>query len=253
MPYLGLEKILADKKIPAIDNVSVLREIESRRPGRFQWSDLPQIKSNVLLHESAHGIAEDLLSRFKNLHAGNGVRPGVLRLIMAESLANTVEALANIAHATPEDRIFNEMNSYAQMGKKTQESFIRAIESFGADSVFRLLWLSYLFSNALHEGLSGGVFGQVLERAVPDETLRRRASGAGELRRVSEYAFELSMTFRIQTTGFYCAMQGLGNGDVRQLMNFDVLAPLPGEKVSPVRDFLSDAQARLSMALAKSL
>lgn len=243
MPYLGLDDILENSRIFVVDNVSALREIERRRPGRFQWQDLPRPKANYVLHESAHLLAERALGKAWE----GGERTRLARLLLAESFANTLDAWANLANGDPELRAFHELNSYAEMNKKTHTSFLRARETFGARPLFRTLLVTYVRSNALAEGLAGADLRRVLGVAFEDEALARRAQGDANFRRVIDYAFELSMTFRVQTTGFYCAWLGLGSGDVHRLLAFDVLEEVLGH--SGFRPFLAQLEDALDQSL----
>lgn len=243
MPYLGLDDILANKRIFVVDNVSVLREIERRRPGRFQWQDLPRPRANHVLHESAHVLAEAALGRAWE----GGERIRVARLLLAESLANTVDAWANLANADADLRAFHDLNSYAEMNKKTHAAFLRAREAFGGPACFRALLLAYVQANALAEGLAGAELRHVLELVFTDEGPRRRAGSDASFRRLIDYAFELSMTFRVQTTGFYGALHGLGTGDVYRLLDFDVLGEVTGH--AGFWPFLAQVESALDGAL----
>ena len=61
--------------------------------------------------------------------------------------------------------------------------------------------------------------------------------------RLFNHAFELSMDFRLQTTGFYCQMRGL-KADIFQLVNID-LAQLV-TKTQVIQTFLKQAEPLLT-------
>lgn len=235
LPLAALDAILKERKIPYFDNVSVLREIENKSPGKFQVEELVHVKANYVLHEACHCLADTAL---------RGVRPGApglspeqrkaLALMLAESFANAVEALANIPNTTPELRFFHESNSYIIHDRKTAAAFQHALDILGERNAYRLLFLAYLHSNYLTT-LTPKQYPELIDSVLPPGEARRKAQDSPHVRKMVQYAFELSMAFREQTTGFYLAHAGI-KGDARQLFRVDLLALYRDGDL--VRDFL---------------
>lgn len=223
LPLAALDAILKRKQIPYFDNVTVLREIENKSPGKFQIEELVHVKPNYVLHESCHCIADTALRKISA--EAPGLSPDqrrALALMMAESFANTVEALANVPNSTPELRFFHDSSSYIIHDRKTSNAFQHAIEILGQRDAFRLLFVAYLHSNFLMT-LSPKQYPELLETVLPAGEARRKALDSPHVRKMVQYAFELSMSFREQTTGFYLAHEGI-KGDLRQLFRVDLLA-----------------------------
>lgn len=245
LPYASLGAILEKRKVPYFDNVSVLREIESKHPGKFLVDELVQVKSNYVLHEASHCVAHELLkglvldakgSTAKSLSAEESK---ALRLMMTESFANSVEALANTFNGTPELRFFHSVNSYCIHDKKAAVSFKQAIDLVGIKAAFRLLFVAYLYSNCLHSELSRTQFQDLLTLTLDDVEVLRKALDSPHVRKLVYYAFELNSDFRFQTSGFYLAYSGLAL-DVRKLSQIDLLGILRG--APSMRDFLQKTQ-----------
>jgi hypothetical protein len=140
---------------------------------------------------------------------------------MAEAFANTVESMANGPNDTPEKRIFYELNSYAIHTKKVNQTLEHVIELLGKKLTFRLIYISYLFSNCLFPELNTKAFHQVLDLIIDNDGLRKKAMDSAHVRRVFNHAFQLSMDFRLQTTGFFCAYSGI-NTELTKLLNIDI-------------------------------
>ena len=226
LPYASLGLILEKRLVPYFDNVTVLREIEASHPRKFLVDELVQVKANYTLHESSHCIAHEVLKTI-SLEAKGLSRDEAqaLRLLMTESFANSVEALANTLNETPELRFFHSVNSYSIHDKKAAVSFKHAIDLVGVRDAYRLLYVAYLFSNCLHAEINRTQFSELLSLTIKDEETRRKALDSPHVRKLVAYAFELSRDFRIQTTGFYLAYAGI-KIDVRNLAKIDILSLL---------------------------
>ena len=240
-PYASLPQILKAKKVPYCDNTSVLKEIESLHPKRFTCAELIKVKSNYTLHESSHCIADHYLEKITagaylsktNLSSDS---KKVFRFIMAESFANSVESFANVFNSTAEQKLFYELNSYVTLNRKVHLALESFIGQFGSKKAFELIYVSYLYSNCLQTPPSSKLFQRILATLFTNETQQKKASQLAATRKVFDYAFELDIDFRMQTTGFFCAYMGF-NAPLEKLLNIDILEVLT--KTTVVQDFLS--------------
>lgn len=222
LPYASLNSILKEKKVPYFDNVTAVKEIENLHPGLFTCNDIIKVKPNYTLHESSHCIVDHFL---KDIHledtALSSEGKKAFKLILAEAFANTVESLANLPNSTIEQRLFFELNSYAIHTKKVNQSLQQATELLGPKLTFHLVYISYLYSNCLFPELPTKAFQSVLELIIEDSALLKKAKDSQGVRKLFNHAFELSMDFRLQTTGFYCAYSGIKT-DILKLLNIDI-------------------------------
>ncbi len=240
-PYASLPQILERKKVPYSDNVSVLRGIESQHPKRFTCNELIKVKSNYTLHESSHCVADHYLHKITTGTYLSQIKMPLeskkaFRWIMAESFANAVESFANAFCTTPEHRLFFELNSYVTHSKKVNSPLQQCLDLLGLKHTFSIIYVSYLYSNCLLPEPSHKQFLQILEILIADGHLRKKASEAAGVRKVFAHGFELSLDFRIQTTGFFCAFMGVDT-PIEKLLSIDLLQLL--QKTKCVQDFLS--------------
>lgn len=222
LPYASLNAILKEKKVPYFDNVTVLKEIEAKHPGRFTCNDIIKVKPNYTLHESSHCVVDHFL---KDVHLNDTTLPAegklAFKLVMAEAFANTVETLANLSNDSVEQRLFYELGSYAIHTKKVNQMLQQATDVLGPKLTFHLVYISYLYSNCLFPEPNNKAVNYILDLLIPDETTRKKAMDSQSVRKLFNHAFELSLDFRVQTTGFYCAFSGLKT-DINQLLNIDI-------------------------------
>lgn len=243
-PYASLPQILKAKKVPYSDNVTVLREIEKLHPKRFTCAELIKVKSNYTLHESSHCVADHYLEKIVNGQYLNNIKlqpdsKKAFRFIMAESFANAVESIANVYNVEPEQRLFYELNSYVTHSKKINSSLQQSVDLIGPLQTFSLIYISYLYSNCLLPEPSAKQFQQILEFVVPEISLQKKAHDSASLRKLFSHGFELSLDFRLQTTGFFCVYSGI-NTALDKLLKIDVLEILKNSNC--VQDFLSGTQ-----------
>ncbi len=244
LPYASLPQILKHKKVPYFDNVSVLREIEKEHPLQFTCEELVKVKSNYTLHESSHCVADYYLkqiSQSKKLQF-NFRYPDCKKaffLVMAESFANTVESMANVYNTTAEQRLCYELNSYVTHNKKVSTNLQDCLHLIGEKNTFSLIYISYLYSNCLKQEPSAKVLEAILQFLTGDVAVVKKSMDSQLARKVFNHAFELSLDFRLQTTGFFCALSGI-DIPLLKLFDFDILEILKTD--SCVKDFLSLTQ-----------
>lgn len=243
-PYASLPQILKANKVPYSDNVTVLREIEKLHPKRFTCAELIKVKSNYTLHESSHCVADFYLEKITSGQylSKINLQPDskkAFRFIMAESFANSVESIANVYNTQPEQRLFYELNSYVTHSKKINSSLQQTVDLIGPRQTFALIYISYLYSNCLLSEPSAKQFQQILEVIITDTQLRKKAGDSASLRKLFSHGFELSLDFRLQTTGFFCTYSGI-NTPLEKLFKIDVLEIL--KNFNCVQNFLSSTQ-----------
>ena len=241
LPYASLPFILKEKKVPYFDNVSVLQDIESLHPNLFICEELIKVKANYTLHESSHCLASQFLKNYAAESLGQisylqSESRQVFKIILAESFANTVESFANLYNQTSEQRLFYELNSYINHNKKMNSSLLQSCELLGKKSTFDLMFISYLYANCLYPELPQKLYSNILELVINDSVIFKKAIDSSAPRKVFNHASQLSLDFRVQTTGFFCAYSGYKT-PLNQLLKIDILEIL--EKTKVVQNFLN--------------
>ncbi len=243
MPFLSLDEILKQKKVPYFDNVTPIEFIENTHPKLFRCEEIIKPKTNHALHESSHCLAEEYLKSVNtNAQFLSREQNITLKMILAEAFANTVESVCNSWNTTAQLRLFYEMNSYIIHYKKINQALTETIELIGLKNTFALVYLSYVTSNCLVNEISptnlNKLVGGYFEPLVSEIILKNKCTS-----RLFNHAFELSMDFRLQTTGFYCQMQGL-KADIFQLVNIDLVQLVT--KTQVIQTFLKQAEPLLT-------
>ncbi len=248
MPFLSLPEILKQKKVPYFDNTTPLQLIEKAHPQKFRCEEIIKPKTNHMLHESSHCLAEeylkkialkiDFLSKEQNL---------TLQMIMAESFANTVESVCNYWNTTAEQRLLFEMNSYVIHYKKISQALSETIDLMGIKNTFAFIYISYLCSNCLLNEISQNQFTKLVQSFFDSDISEIILKNKSCLK-IFNHAFELSMDFRLQTTGFYCQMAGL-KADLFKLVDIDLVMLMT--KTRTVQNFLSQSEHLMSNIVRK--
>jgi hypothetical protein len=239
MPFLSLTEILKQKKVPYFDNVSPIQKIEKLHPRKFKCEDIIKPKTNHVLHESAHCVAEEYLSRLNfKIDFISKEQNIALRMIMAESFANTVESVSNFWNTSAEQRLFFEMNSYIIYYKKISHALNETVNLIGFKNAFDLIYISYLHSNLLLNEMTASQFQRVVS-AFFDSKTAELISNSKAPAKIFNHAFELSMDFRLQTTGFYCQIIGL-KSDLFELVHIDIVQLLKNSMI--VQSFLKQSE-----------
>ncbi len=219
MPFASLPQILAQKKIPYFDNVSILKKLESENPQQFNYYGIPPVRRNYLLHESCHCLAETLLKKVNlNSVVKDPEQQKALKLVMGESLANTAEALAHALNPSDEQKLFYEINSYLVFDPKENQELMKAVKLIGYPSLFRLMYCSYLYSNCLFDSIKDKDFKKLVEFSITDKKLKINPAGLKVLRKVFNRSFQLNEDFRFGTTNFYFTLAGV-QGDLFELLD----------------------------------
>ena len=225
--FASLEAILASGRIPYCDNVTILRELERRRPHQFRLSDVFELTSNYVLHESAHFIADRLYRPDGELAGPDpelaATRGQMIGVNLAESFANAVELVTRLGIETVvADRILDQ-NSYMRGRPRIAPSFRELVACVGSRGAFRILLLGYLHANMLHDQLPADRLAGVVELAAPGFVDNPDAALLAS--RVMPACFRLNPGFRQLTQAFYLTFMGIET-PLERTLDFDFFATI---------------------------
>lgn len=229
-PLLQLEDILQKRVLPYADNSSVFDSLSTNSREALTWEDVDgNLRRNFVFHEASHGIARDLMEKHGwGRLKGTGIevqRDQVLRALFEESCANAVELLGALEVSDPVHRAFYETNSYICMFQD-RTHLARAAESIGFRVLFKFMVFSYLQANFLRTNFEDRDFLHML-------AMSREGEWSGEekktLRALGKIAFQLSLRFREQTTGFHLRLVGIQT-PIGELFAFDFMSQLKKKK-----------------------
>lgn len=215
MPFNELDVIVRQKKIPYVPSAKMLREIEAKRPGVFTTDEM-RTPESYHLHEAAHVVAEDAC-------AGLSLRSRddqVLKTILCESFANTVDALACVPANNELHRFFIEQNCYMKPRKTAMEAMQRLIDRLGFRFTFMLTLSSYLHANFLRESTSPEMITDLAKRLAPEATLTTKLMK--DALTISRLGDKLDPLFRVQTTSMYFKLIGFDD-DIYDILDFDFM------------------------------
>lgn len=211
LPLSQLENILQSKCIPYSDNVSVLKDLESKYPESTEWDDIADnLKRNFIFHETCHAVA-----RSEGVSATRTAQEQVLQMLLEESYANTCELLGVIDAVETAEQIFYEVNSYTSLFDERSD-LKKAVQAVGAESFFIFMMLSYLHSNFLYEKLNESEMNRILNFSNID------FSKSKKLKHLSYICFTLDERFKFITTNFYMRLHGLKLSKA-DLLDFDFM------------------------------
>lgn len=210
LPLLTLHRIIQDKVIPYSDNRSPLarlmaRDPEASLPASFIESN---IKRNYTLHEAAHCIASTVFQLNAALPASTGGsdrKMFVVREILSEAFANSVETLAAAVDPSPIPAFMFSLNSYMRGSAEGKDVLDTARRVFGDDLALLLLFLCYFEANlTLREPTEAETLAMLAAAGVPlsldlDTELIARLMNIG---------FELNRSFRESTALTYFSLLG---------------------------------------------
>lgn len=234
LPLHSLSEITANKTIPYIPGGRLLQEVENKCPQVLTTEDLT-IPESHQLHEAAHVIAEHL---FQKGFAIENDQIKVLKTILCESFANTVDALPWIFVDSNQHRFFLEYNSYMQPIPPHLALLKRMSKEMGLGFTAMMTLVSYLHSNFLVETISPKWIELIAEKYAPNVKLNPKI--IKDCHSMMKMAERLDPLFRVQTTQMYFKLQGYKK-DIHQLLNFpfmkvfienDAFAKVSGKMVS---------------------
>lgn len=234
LPFHELNKIVETKKIPYIASAKMLAELDSRRPHVLNLEDV-EVPESYHLHESAHVIAEEL---FKNTELKNK-EERLLKTILCESFANTVDALSCL-HAVEDEMhlFFLQNNCYMKPDLEDMEALNRITERLGSKLCFILVLFAYVHSNFLQDSFSEETMRDLVRQYAPDVKFNEELMVDFEtIRQMSE---KLDPRFRFQTTALYLKLEGI-EGDIMDVLNFPFMSVI---KSNPSFQIVIDAMEK---------
>ncbi len=212
LPFHELANIVSSKKIPYVPSGRMLADVEKRRPETFGIEDV-RMPESYHLHEAAHVIAEHL---FADVVVKDD-QEKILKILMCESFANTVDALACVPADTDIHRFFLEHNCYMHPRKKIMDVMSRLTEVMGFRFTFMLTYFSYLHANFLQKGLTKTRIAELAEDYAPG--IAMGAKVAKDTQALIGVGEKLDPQFRTITTGGFLKLEGF-KGDVLEILNF---------------------------------
>jgi len=236
MPFCELPNIVAHKKVPYVPSARLMRKVEQNYPGVFTTEDMP-LPESYHLHEAAHVIAEHFLKPL------NEATPQemILKAMLAESFANTVDALA-CTHAADEiHAFFIKQNCYMHPQEKVMHAMNRLIEAMGFRFVFMLTFFTYVHANFLKGPLSKKAILELAKAHAPKTKVNTKLQK--DIQTVCAIGEKLDPLFRVTTTGNYLKQQGF-EGDLHDLLDF------PFMKLFASQPAFKDATEALSDSIA---
>lgn len=197
MPFAQLTEIVSTQTIPYVPSAKYLRSIENKRANTLTTDDLT-LPVSYHMHEAAHVIAEDIFKA----HTFETREEQILRTLMCESFANSVDAFAWLAVGEDEPHaVFLQPNCYMRPSENYLTALSALAHDVGPRRAFELILLSYIFANFLRE-------------EGPQELFPHPG--------VWEMADSLDLHFREQTTQMHLNLEG-HDGDVYNLTDFDFM------------------------------
>lgn len=217
LPLSQLEVLLSEKKIPYIDNVSVLEQIEKKIPSLSLWDDVTDnLKRNHIFHESCHALARSVSKKYfkpqQDPRMNKAAEETVLQLMIEESFANTCELVGIIDVEDAFHKLFYEINSYIFM-YEDRVHLKNFFNDFGKNKAFVFILLSYLHANFIRPRFEDkdldSVLHVIVENPTEFSTIRNDAKKMKTLRAISRICFELNPRFRMVTSVFYLKLLGM--------------------------------------------
>ncbi len=219
MPFNQLDEIVRLKQIPYVPAARLMNELEAKHPGIFGLEQMPMPES-YHLHEAAHVIADACCASV----VAETISEKILRALLCESFANTVDALACGYADSDLHRLFIQQNSYMKPAAELSSCLARVRATRGAEFTFRLMLSSYVNANFLREPVSAE------PGPLHDDILA-----------LHEMVQELDPLFRVTTTQNYFQLQGFP-GEVYDLLDFGFAGLL-------LRSDFADAVTAMARAL----
>jgi hypothetical protein len=222
----ALPRILETRTIPYRRTFDAVAALEKTRPGFFttKHTEDVEIQGNVVLHESAHCVADSVWEKQKpalsKLSRSHRI---VLKYAVAEAFANTTELAAMSCAKAPVDQWLLALNSYWGHIPKLAAFWSTLISFRGPQFPVRWLMMCFLSAN--------------LQRNELPHSLRADLLNGGEkpsrgihtaLDFLAHEAFSLNVDFRRNTFVMFFASLGL-EPNAATLSRFDFVEALKAD------------------------
>ncbi len=242
-PLSALPAIHQHRKIPFIDNVTVLRQIARANDQIELVPDFLLLKRNFVFHESAHACAHQRLKAVTWSTPTDSTlrreRGEALRCLVEESFANTCDLFAAANGSTQADTLFIEVNSYASVQKIFDHQPRRLAPSLSV-TLFGTLFLSFLHANYLFRTLEEPEF---LRAHAFVKSLFNSSTNSADtrtLRAVFQRGLNLNPAARVIAGDFYFKAVGF-RYRLERLTDFDFMREL--ERNASLQQALIDLTA----------
>lgn len=220
MPFHELPNLVQRKEIPFVPSARLMKKVEHDRPGIFSTEDVP-IPESYHLHESSHVIAEHFLASVSLKTSEDKI----LRTLLAESFANTVDALVCTYGTDEIHGFFVKQNSYMHPQAKVIRAMNELTRAMGFQFTFMLTFFTYLRANFLVSPLSKKSAQELIQNHAG--TQKTTPALQKHIQTVCGIGEKLDPLFRYKTTANYFKQQGF-EGDVEDLLDFPFMKIFEG-------------------------
>jgi hypothetical protein len=221
MPLGALPEILKQKRIPYVENASALQRLENERPDTFHIQELSRLKTNVILHESCHAVAESLMP--------NGTTHSAFAVFFSEGFALGCEAAGNLFIDSEPHRRFYELNCYGDcfLEESVSHKLREASVALGLDCTLQLTHLSYLSALFCGDPFDRRRAIRVLELLSKNSESELSVQLAQSVLNVGK---RLNVGFVLKTSAFYMKLIGLDQ-DFETIQGVDFLDIIESEPI----------------------
>jgi hypothetical protein len=221
-PLMSLDDAIARGVVPYRKNFPWLEILEKKAPGKFTLTELKksELQFNYLFHESAHFIAHSVLFGKTAPAAVPKNADSLLKILIGEAMANTVECVAAIFAEGEIGGYFLDANCHFRTNEQESAALIKLVQKIGLRRLAKAVMASFLYANYMYERLDAK------EKNLIAELVEVKASVIAPAIRVG---FELSEIFRTNTTHLHLLKMGFP-ADLQILIQFDPVKKLLGDK-----------------------
>lgn len=216
-PLMSLDDIYSEKKVPVRNNIFWLEEL-NKIPG-LTLTELKksELQFNYLFHESAHFIAHKILFGDCEMKAVPVTKESLLKILIGESFANTVESLAALYAEGEIGSYFLDANCHYRLSAQEVKVLEKSVKENGFQKTFRLVFASFLSANYLVQRPSKKELSSILKFAGVKKA-QKELIGYG-----------LSEIFRTNTTQLHLMKLGFPD-DLNGWLDIDPVAELMANK-----------------------
>lgn len=219
-PLMSLDDAIAARVVPYRGNFPWIEALAKVKGFSLTELKRSELQFNYLFHESAHFIAHDVLFGKTKPAKIPKTADGLLRVLMGEAFANTVECVAFLFADGEIGGYLLDANCHFRTNEKEKAALLRVVRKTGLRKLTKAVFASFLYANYLYEEV--GAKERRLIGKLADADAKRLAPAI-------RVGFELSDIFRTDTTQLHLMKQGFP-GDLRKLMKGDPVARLLQDK-----------------------
>jgi hypothetical protein len=229
-PLMALDDLIAAKMVPYHPNFVWLEIMEKRSSGKFSLTELKGsgLKYNYVFHESAHLIAHSIFFGSTPLKRIPKTSDSLLKILLGEAFANTVECMSSIFAAGAIGDYFLMANCHFQVRGEELRTLREATQRNGFEAVTKAIMASFLYANFMYGELSQ----KELERIFVFSGCAEREPIAP----LAKIAFQLSLPFRAGTTPLHLTKIGFDAQSLAKLMKFDPLERILKKENAQLRE-----------------